>query len=177
MPMTSSKTYTILLLPEDEIVRKVWCFRTKYTGTNIVDGVPYPHITLKQRFWLNEGFNENDLIVFFKSYGFAILDIHLWSTEIFWNALVLNGKGEEIRKLNENIIDTLGKQIITKNPEFEGKNYQSHLTLFRFSPDRDLSKIILEARELLGTYKIKSIILAEIGEDRDFYRELYSINL
>ncbi|MDD5376760.1 MAG: hypothetical protein PHH16_01450 [Candidatus Gracilibacteria bacterium] len=173
----SDKDYTILLIPEQEVIKKIQDFRIKHIGTDEVDGILYPHITLKRRFRLGEGLTENDLIQLFKSCIFTVLDIHFQSIETYGDALVLKGESEEVRIAHENLLRLLYEKILTKNPEYEGKKYGAHLTLLRFAKDTDIANLAYRAQDLLGTYKIESVVLAEIGVKRNFYRELHSIKI
>ena len=108
---------------------------------------------------------------------FTVFNIQFQSIETYGDALVLKGESEEVRRVHENMLNLLYEKITTKNPEYEGRNYGAHLTLFRFIDDMDLSEAISEAKKLLGTCKIESVVLAEIGKNRDFYRELCFVKL
>lgn len=175
--MDINREYTILIVPDWETIKRIQDFRLKYIWTDKVDHVPYPHITLKRRFYLKQGFSEQDLIELFTSFVFSGGEIDVQSMQTYSDALVMKGENIKIRKMHNDIVLLVNEKGITKNPEYEWENYGIHLTLFRINDDMNLKEITIDAKNLLGSVKIASVTLAEIGKNRDSYRELYSIKL
>lgn len=123
--------YIIMLLPENETAKTIEDFREKVTGKLLVDGLP-PHVSLKRPFTLNDGFSENDLVMYFQNLKYKKFAIDFIKTEyLLGGALVATGQSEAVVTAHKDILKDLLGKTTTPNPEWEGDGYIIHLTILR----------------------------------------------
>lgn len=124
------KKYVIVLFPQKDVSAIIEDFRINKIGEKLVDNL-YPHITFKRRFSLNRNFSEQDLINYFNNLSYPKFKVNFINTAVFNDAVVLIGESEKLVVAHKKLVKSLGKNIITDNPEWEMENYKIHLTLLR----------------------------------------------
>ena len=154
--MHEKKYYNIILVAEKTERITIEKLRKKLIGTTLVDHHP-PHVTLKRKFTLNDTVTEKDIINLIHDFEIARIQFSFKQPERFGDAIVLPGSSPTLTNKHTEIVSLLQTYTRTVNPEWEGKNFQAHLTIVRDSehtfPLEDLSlpsnPITLDTLELV----------------------------
>lgn len=147
----------------------------KFIGSKLVDRHP-PHVTLKTKFTLKEGFLEKDLIELLQKFEMPKIQFPFEGLDRFGDALVLTGSHPTFLEKHKEIVALLKGCIETINPNWESDNFSPHLTIVR-DPENHfwIEKEILGMKEvLLDTLQLFEM---DTTPEKRFSRLVYSKEL
>lgn len=172
MPRNLPKNYALVLIPEEKISKAIMKLREKEMGTALIDGFP-PHLTLKSRFWLNEGSSLEQLMEILTNFPITSLIVAIEGQVEYPDSLVLAvGPNKQLIEYHHKISEILKPHISTYRHESrEGKNYNPHLTLWRGKKkaDKDFLKSKKFSVIALSLYEMDPVMTK-----RSFAREVWS---
>ncbi len=139
------KFYNILLIAEEKSREPLERLRVKFTGSKLVDLQP-PHVTIKRKFTLKNGFLEIELIALLQKFEVPKMFFSFEKLEKFGDAYVFTGSNTVLSRKHKEILSLLRDFVDTVNPEWEGENFSPHVTLVRnieseFFPEWEIMKM------------------------------------
>jgi len=169
------KNYTVLLMLEKSISKKIERLRIDLIGSPLVDNL-LPHVSLKRRFILKPGIAEKEIVKIVKNFSLPIITATNFYLDYWPEVTIVKIENDNIINKHKELVHLLGDRIVTISPEYENDGFKIHLTLLR---DPEHKFTITQDVISFDKMSFDTISLFEIGEPqkRNHAIKIYSRKL